>query len=118
MKGKFKSKDSVAEGTSTVDSSSSRRIRFRDRKYNKEGYAEETDGAPTIKEGKDNQEITAYAVTVLRTFKQDGKYGYSMIIIDDDGLRTLLLHALGHHPWLRHATIVSLFSLFQPIVHN
>ena len=106
------------QGTSTVDSGTTSRIRFRDRKYNKQGYAEETDGTPTIKEGKEKQETTAHAMTVLRAFKNDGKYDYSEITINDDGLTTLLLHALGHEPWLRHMKTLSFLSLFEPIIHN
>ena len=106
------------QGTSTVESGTPSRIRFRDRKYNKQGYAEETDGTPTIKEGKEKQETTAHAMTVLRAFKNDGKYDYSEITINDDGLTTLLLHALGHEPWLRHMKTLSFLSLFEPIIHN
>ena len=38
----------TAPVTSTVESGTTSRIRFRDRKYNKQGYAEETDGTPMI----------------------------------------------------------------------
>ena len=109
---------STAQGTSTVEPGTTSRIRFRDRKYNKQGYAEETDGTPTIKEGRERQETTAHAMTVLRAFKNDGKYNYSEITINDDGLTALLLHALGHEPWLRHMKSLSFLSLFEPIVHN
>lgn len=111
----------MSEGTSTVETGTSARIRFRDKKYNKEGYAEETDGAPTIKEDKEKLGTTAQAMTVLRAFKNDGKYDNSVITIDDDDLRALLLHALGHHPWLSHSTTsttLSFYSLFEPIVQN
>lgn len=58
-------------------------------------------------------------MTVLRTFTSDGKYDYSEITIDDDGLRALMLHALAHHPLLSHTTTpLSFYSLFEPIVHN
>ena len=108
----------TAQGTSTVEPGTTSRIRFRDRKYNKQGYAEETDGTPTIKEGRERQETTAHAMTVLRAFKNDGKYNYSEITINDDGLTALLLHALGHEPYLRHMKSLSFLSLFEPIVHN
>ena len=110
----------IAEGgSSTTESGNSQRIRFRDRKFNTEGFTEETDGPPTIKEGKEKTGTTAHAMTVLRAFKTDGKYDYSVIIIDDVGLRALLLHALAHHPWLHHLpTPLSFYSLFEPIVHN
>ena len=108
----------TAEGASTVESATTSRIRFRDRKFNKQGYAEETDVTPTIKEGKEKQETTAHAMTVLRAFKSDGKYNYSEITINDDGLTSLLLHALGHEPWLRHMKTLSFLSLFEPIIHN
>ncbi len=113
-----KSKGTTIERPSTVKSSAFPRIRFRDRKFNKQGYAVERDGAPTIKEGQEKQEITAHAMTVLRVFKTDGKYDHSEITINDEGLNSLLLHALGHEPWLRHMTTVSFYSLFKPIVHN
>ena len=115
---KCESKGITIEGPSTVESSAFPRIRFRDRKFNKQGYAVEIDGAPTIKEGQEKQEITAHAMTVLRVFKTDGKYDHSEISINDEGLGSLLLHALGHEPWLRHMTTVSFYSLFEPIVHN
>lgn len=57
-------------------------------------------------------------MTVLRVFKNDGKYDHSEITINDEGLETLLLHALGHEPWLRHMTTVSFYSHFEPIIHN
>ena len=114
---KSESKGTV-QGKSTIESGTTSRIRFRDRKYNKQGYAEETDGTPTIKEGKERQETTAHAMTVLRAFKNDGKYDYSEIFINDDGLTALLLHALGHEPWFRHMKSLSFQSLFEPIIHN
>ena len=80
---------------------------------------EEVDGTPAIAEGKERPERTAHAFTVSRTFKRDGDYDYSVIIIDDDGLRALLLYALADQPWLRHATTtLSITSLFEPIVHK
>ena len=80
---------------------------------------EEVDGTPTIKEGKERPETTAHAFTVSRTFNREGNYDYSVIIIDDDGLRALLLYALAHHPWLKHSTTtLSFASLYEPIVHN
>lgn len=113
------SKVTAKDGSSTAESNNSQRIRFRDRKFNTEGFTEETDGAPIIKEGKENPGSTAHAMTVLRAFKSDGKYDYSVINIDDDGLRALLLHVLAHHPWLSHLpTPLSFYSLFEPIVHN
>ena len=91
---KSESKD-TAQGTSTVESGTTSRIRFRGRKYNKQDYAEETDGTWTIKEGKEKQETTAHAMTSVRAFKNDGKYDHSEITINDDGLTASLLHALG-----------------------
>ena len=120
-KRKTESKATVAEGSSTAESGNSQRIRFRDKKFNKEGYAEEIDGASTIKEGKEKSATTAHAMTVLRAFDSQNKYDYSVITIDDDSLRALLLHALAHVPWLRHlttSTTMSFYSLFEPIVHN
>lgn len=57
-------------------------------------------------------------MTVLRSFGRGDKYDYSVITIDDDGLRALLLHVLAHHPWLSHPATVAFVSLYEPIVHN
>ena len=109
----------TAEGSSTVEPRISQRIRFQDRKYNKEGYAEESDGTPTIKEGKEKTETTAHAMTVLRAYDSNNKYDYSVIFIDDKSLRALLLHALAHDPWTSlRTTTLSFVSMFESIVHN
>lgn len=114
---KSKPRTTTTNGSSIAESGLSQRIRFRDKKYTKEGYAQETDGAPTITEGAKSG-TTAHAMTVLRNFGDGDKYEYSVITIEDDGLRALLLHALAHYPWLSHSTTVLFVSLYEPIVHN
>lgn len=57
-------------------------------------------------------------MTVLRAFDEKEKYDYSVIVIEDEGLRVLLLHALSHHPDFGHPGTLSFASLFEPIIHN
>lgn len=57
-------------------------------------------------------------MTVLRNFGSGDKYEYSVITVEDDGLRALLLHVLAHHPWLSHRATVAFVSLYEPLVHN
>ena len=57
-------------------------------------------------------------MTVLRNFGDGDKYDYSVITIEDDGLRALLLHVLAHHPWFSHPSTVIFVSVYEPLVHN
>ena len=57
-------------------------------------------------------------MTVLRAFKNDGKYDHSETTFNDDGSTALLLHALGHEPWLRYMRTLLFVSLFKPIIHK
>ena len=95
------------------------RIRFRERKFTKEGLLQEEDttSIPTKSETSKPQS-TKHAMTVLRAFDEKEKYAYSHITIVDDGLRALLLHALSHRPGFSHVGTVVFVSLFEPIIHN
>ena len=80
---------------------------------------EETDASTTEYKQEDTKPgMPKHAMTVLRGFDEKGKYDYSLITIEDQCLRALLLHALAHYPEFSHMETVSLFSLFEPIIHN
>ena len=117
----YKTKDKTAS-TDPKDGDAKQsdfRIRFRKRKYTKEGLPQEEDVAsvPT-KPDESKSQSTKHALTVLRCFDEKEKYDYSVITIEDNGLRDLFLHALAHHPMFIHAEKVGLVSLFEPVIHN
>ncbi len=77
------------------------------------------DATTTEFKQEDTKPVMAkHAMTVLRGFDEQGKYDYSVITIEDQCLRALLLHALAHYPGYNHVETVSLNSLFEPIIHN
>lgn len=94
------------------------RIRYRDKRYNRDGIAKEKDAPRAIKQERVKTEAIKHAMTVLRCFRDTGKYAFSMITIEDVCLRALFLFALSHHPWFSHSDTISLNGEFEPIVHN
>ena len=109
------SEGGAAPTTPTVAS----RIRFRDRRYTAEGISEEKDALVAITQENPKSNSTPHAMTFIRHFDQQHKYAYSVIIIEDEGLASLLMYALSHHPWFsHHSQSISLTSLFEPIIHN
>ena len=57
-------------------------------------------------------------MTQLQALSESGRYSYTMITIEDDGLKALLFHVLSHHPLCSHWERMSFISVFEPIVHN
>ena len=108
-----------AETESGDGSTTSSSIRFRQRRYTKEGLPEVTDATTTeFKQEDTKPEVVKHAMTVLRAFDEQGKYDYSIITVEDQCLRALLLHALAHYPGYSHVETISITSLFEPIIHN
>ena len=116
--------EQASSGTTTTESGASNaskpnsRIRFRKRKYTKEGLLQEEDTETLPTRPDESKRRTTHAMTVLRAFDSNEKYEYSSITIEDDGLRAFLLHALSHHPDFSHPGIIMLNSLFEPLIHN
>ena len=80
---------------------------------------EETDATTSEYKQEDTKPgMAKHAMTLLRSFDEKGKYEYSVITIEDQCLRALLLHALAHYPDISHVETVSFISLFEPIIHN
>lgn len=103
----------------TFESEAYSRIRFRERKYNKDGSLEEKDVAnKTAKPDEAKTHSTKYAMTLLRSYDDYGKWEQSYIIVHDKGLQALLLYALSHHPSYSHSTTLFFTSLFEPLIHN
>ena len=55
---------------------------------------------------------------MLRALSETGLYSYTMITIEDDGLKALLFYVLSHHPLCSHWERMSFISVFEPFVHN
>ena len=107
------------ESESGDGSTASPSIRFRRRRYTKEGLPEESDATTTECKQEDSKPgMAKHAMTVLRAFDEKGKYDYSEITIEDQCLRAQILHALAHYPEFSHVETVSFISLFEPIIHN
>ena len=79
---------------------------------------QEEDGTKVSTRPDASKSTTKHSMTVLRTFDSQEKYEYSVITIEDDGLRALFLHALSHHPDFSHSGTVTLYSKFEPVIHN
>lgn len=80
---------------------------------------EETDLSNAIANPEDvNAKSVGYAMTLLRSFDEVGKYAYSIITIEDDGLKALLYYSLSHHPLCSHWEQMSFASKFEPLIHN
>lgn len=116
-----KAKDKPATNGSTIGDAakSDSRIRFRKRKYTKEGLPQEEDveSIPT-KPDESKPQTNKHALTLLRCFDEKEKYEYSVITIEDKGLRDLLLYVLAHEPNFIHLDTLVLVSQFEPIIHN
>ncbi|KAL8791720.1 MAG: hypothetical protein Q9195_005657 [Heterodermia aff. obscurata] len=95
-------------------------VLFRLRKYNDEGSIEETDvpSASVTKQPETNATSTQYAMTLLRGLSAKGQYSYTMVTIQDDGLKALLFYVLSHHPLCSHWERMSFTGVFEPFVHN
>jgi len=95
------------------------RIRFRERRYKRDGSLEEKDVATkTPKPDESIPNSTKHAMTLLRSYNDAGRWEQTYIIIQDKGLQALLLYALSHHPYYKHSTTLSFTSLFEPLIHN
>ena len=109
----------TVETNSTNGNEATSRIRFRARRYTKDGLLQEEDATsiPT-KPDFSKSPSTKHAMTVMRAFDEAEKYDYSHITVEDDGLRALLLYALAHHPGFSHVGTVVFVSLFESLIHN
>lgn len=65
-----------------------------------------------------NARSVGYAMTYLRAFDEAGRYAYSILTIEDDGLKALLYYFLSHHPSCSHWEQMSFASKFEPLIHN
>ena len=76
------------------------------------------DAAATVTQEEPKRKKNSHAMTVIRHYDELHKYDYSEIIIEDDGLRCLLLHVLAYHPWYCHSETLSFVSSYEPLVHS
>lgn len=79
---------------------------------------EEIDATTIPKTDEPKPQAAKHAMTLLRPFDMASKYAYSMITIEDEGLRALLYQALSHYPFYGHRGPLTLTSKFEPIIHN
>lgn len=70
------------------------------------------------KQQETNATSTQYSMTLLRALNPVGLYDYTMITIEDEGLKALLFYVLWHHPIYSHWERMSFTSVFEPFVHN
>ncbi|KAI4142989.1 MAG: hypothetical protein L6R39_004751 [Caloplaca ligustica] len=109
----------AAETVSRKESTVRSPIRFRQRKYNTQGFTEETEvSSAAITKPEANAKKTDHAMTFLQCFDESQKYSYSVITIEDDDLKALLFYALSHHPFFSHWENMAIASLFEPFIHN
>ncbi|KAI9764111.1 MAG: hypothetical protein M1840_008671 [Geoglossum simile] len=110
----------TASGDVTSPSSGAR-IRIRERRYNREGIAEDWDVDPkkTAQPEVPKLQQNTHVLTWLKVFGDSGKYDYSTFFIDDPALRALLQVTLAHY---RHLNADSdsfiMSSPFEPLVHH
>ena len=117
---KVTAKDTTTNGASAPES----RIRYRERRYTKEGLCEDSDATSLAKsndseKSKDSRsQPVKHAMTFLRSFDEDEKYEYSIITIEDESLHALLFQTLSHFPGYSHQGPITLSSRFEPIIHK
>jgi len=115
---KSNGKTTTTDETLGNETAANSRVRYRKRKFTKEGLLQDEDATSIPTRPDETKSTTKHAMTVLRAFDVHEKYDYSVITIEDEGLRTLFLHALSHHPGFSHWGNVTLYSLFEPVMHN